>query len=62
MPWTREKLLGWFSHNRPRKAWFAPLVIASQNSCTRRNLRARQMFRKFFFYATVVLHTGGQHS
>ena len=32
---TREKLLGWFSEKRPRKAWSAPPVIASQNSSTR---------------------------
>ena len=51
-----EKLLGWFSEERPRKAWFPPPVIAFQNS--RCNLRARQMFRPFFLYAAVVLQTG----
>ena len=55
-----EKLLGWFSEERPQKAWFPPPVIAFQNWSTRCNLRARQMFRPFFLYAAVVLQTGAR--
>ena len=44
----RETLLGWFSERRPRKAWFAPPVIASQKSSTRWNLRDREMVPTIF--------------
>ena len=43
---------------RPRKAWFALLVIASQNSSTRCNLRATQIFRQFSCVAQQF-QTGG---
>ena len=56
---TREKLLGWFSEKRPRKAWFSQLVIAHQNNSTRCSFRTRQNFRKFFEYAAAVLQFGG---
>ena len=56
---TREKLLGWFSEKRPRKAWFSPPVIAQQNGSTRCSLRTRQIFRQFFEYAAAVLQFGG---
>ena len=52
-PWTREKLLGCFSEERPGKAWFELLVVASHDSSTRCNLRARQMFRQFFLCAAA---------
>ena len=44
---TREKLLGWFSEKRPRKAWFSPPVIAHQNNSIRCSLRTRQIFESF---------------
>ena len=56
---TREKLLGWFSEKRPRKAWFSRPVTAHQNNSTLCRLRARQIFREFFKYATAVLQFGG---
>ena len=56
-----EKLLGWLSEKRPRKAWFAPPVIASQNISTRCNVRIRQMFRKFFLRAAVVVPNWWAH-
>ena len=56
---TREKLLGWISEKRPRKAWFSPRVIAHQNNSTRCSLRTRQMFRKCFEYAAAVLQFCG---
>ena len=55
---TREKLLGWFSEKRPRKAWFSPPAISHQNNSTRCSLRTRH-FSKVFEYAAAVLQLGG---
>ena len=55
---TREKLLVWFSEERPQHAWFSRPVIARQNNSTRCSLRARQIFRQFFECAAAVLQFG----
>ena len=56
---TREKLLGWFSEKRPRKAWFSPPAISHQNNSTRCSLRTRQIVGKFFEHVAAVLQLGG---